>query len=317
MHVIGSVQGGQMQRMKSERHHWWPVCVSRRWGDENGGVTWLLPTGEERRLRHDAHGVIYNGHFIKLGAVANEVTELDQNFEPVFGDADSSFTYVIDWLERLDFAPPSVRGFECRFVPQTASDDDFNRMVECLISLAIRSPMTREACVGLAEKLRGPLSERERNRIIAINMRDMHARCVEAFRGRGMAIVMFSPDREFVFGDGFFHNLSSPGSPPHFARVLAPLTPRLAVLYAIPAQFSSGTRLSSMVVSAEEADALNQVVQVYAKDKIYYRDDKPALIREFIEGRHLEFSGHDNFVEQIVADASCVKHQSIALPMSR
>lgn len=77
-------------------------------------------------------------------------------------------------------------------------------MVESLASLAIRSPMTREAAVSIAERLRGPLPERERNTLITANLRDMHRRAKQAVSERGKATAIFSPHREFVFGDGFW-----------------------------------------------------------------------------------------------------------------
>lgn len=84
-----------MGRTTSERHHWWPECVSARWADGAGGVTWLLPDGSERRARSDAFGVIGNGHYIKLSRTAGETTVWDQNFEDEFQDADGQFPAVI------------------------------------------------------------------------------------------------------------------------------------------------------------------------------------------------------------------------------
>lgn len=151
--------------------------------------------------------------------------------------------------------------------------------------------MTRESCVSLAEHFRGPLAERERNSLIALNMRDMHTRAVQVFGMRGKATAIWSPERELVFGDGFFHNLISPSSTPYSPRILAPLTPRLAVLYAIPMQYMDEPRLSTLVISAGEAEALNHVVQIYARDKIYYRSDKPVLTDEYRAGKHLQLFG--------------------------
>lgn len=289
-----------MATKKSERHHWWPECVSKRWADEKGGVHWLLPTGEDRRARPESFGVIGNGHFIKLGRESGASTSWDQNFEPVFQQADDRFPAVIDWLESLTFEPRMGHGRRSRFLPQPSSDELFAQMVESMTSLAIRSPMTRESCVSLAEHFRGPLAERERNSLIALNMRDMHTRAVKAFGVRGKATAIWSPDREFVFGDGFFHNLISPSGPPHSPCILAPLTPRLAVLYASPTRYVVEPRLSTLVIRAGEADALNHVVQIYACDKLYYRSEKPVLADEYRAGKHLRLSDPGHLVEEMI-----------------
>lgn len=174
-----------MGKTKSERHHWWPECVSQRWADEGGGVNWLLPDGEVRRAKPAAFGVIGNGHFIKLGNTPGEATPWDQNFETEFNNADDRFPAVIEWLKSLDYQPRVGASRRMRFVPQPSSDALFGQMVESLSSLAIRSPMTREACVSLAEHFRGPLPEWERNSLITANMRDMHRCAVRAFGVRG------------------------------------------------------------------------------------------------------------------------------------
>lgn len=292
----------EMGKNKSAGHHWWPECVSRLWADDAGGVHWLLPDGEVRRAKPSSFGVIGNGHFIKLGNKPGEVTPWDQNFKSEFQNADNSFPAIIEWLENLDYQPRIGTSCPMRFVPQPSSDALFAQMVESLASLAIRSPMTREKCVSFAERFRGRLSEWERNSLITANMRDMLRCAVQAFGVSGKATAILSPHREFIFGDGFYHNLTSPSMAPHSPRILAPLTPRLAVLYAQPMQYTVEPRLSTLVVDAQEADALNQVVQVYAREKLFFRSDKPELIDEYRGSKHLHFSSSRNIAEAIVHD---------------
>ncbi len=276
--------------------------MSRRWADDADGVHWLLPDGSERRARPDAFGVIGNGHYIKLSPAAGETTPWDQNFEDEFQDADGQFPAVIAWLEGLNYeARPGVARRD-RFLPQPSTDEQFRKMAESLTSLAIRNPMTREAAVSIAERFRGPLPERERNTLITANLRDMHRRAMQAVSERGKATAVLSPDREFVFGDGFYHNLTTGSMAPPMPRILAPLTPRLAVLYAIPQRYTVEPRLSTLVIDAEEAEGLNQVVQIYAREAIFYRSDRPELIEEFQRAKHLRFASSRNIVEEMVHD---------------
>ncbi|RYG89023.1 MAG: hypothetical protein EON59_02405 [Alphaproteobacteria bacterium] len=262
---------------------------------------WLLPDGTERRARPDAFGVIGNGHFIKLGKAPGDVTPWDQNFEGEFQAADDQFPNVISWLEGLEYEARFSQPGRDRFLPQPATDDQFVRMVQSLTSLAIRSPMTRAAAVSLAEHLRGPLPERERNSLIAANLRDMHRAAMRASE-RGKAAAILSPDREFIFGDGFYHNLTAVGVAASSPRILAPLTPRIAVLYAIPTSYTVEPRFSTLVIDADEAENLNQVVQIYSKDALFYRTQKPRLTEDFQAAQHKRLSSSRNVVETIIHD---------------
>lgn len=290
------------KKTKSERHHWWPECVSIHWADEKGGVHWLLPSGEVKRARPKSFGVIGNGHFIKLGNRPSEITPWDQNFETVFQKADDQFPAVIDWLKALNFEHRFDQTPRQRFIAQPSSQEAFGQMVESLTSLAIRSPMTREACVSLAERLRGPLPEWERNRLITTNMRDMHNRAIRIFGTRGKATVIWSPDRELIYGDGFFHNLTSPSGLPTSPEMLVPITPCLAVLYAIPTKYMDEPRLSTFVVDANEAERLNHVVQIYSHDKLFYRSECPKITEEYRADEHRRFSSPGHIIDQMIHD---------------
>lgn len=61
-----------MDKNESEHHHRWTECVSARWADDAGSVSWMLPDGGERRARPDPFGIISNGNYIKLSRTAGE-----------------------------------------------------------------------------------------------------------------------------------------------------------------------------------------------------------------------------------------------------
>ena len=173
----------KMPKLKSERHHWWPECVSDYWKDSEGLAHWILPDGETRHSPPKNFGVIGNGHYIKLSRDPHEATVWDQNFEDEFGRADSHLRGVIEWLESLDRVDRrNAKDLGSRFLRQDACDENVGLLVEGLVSLAVRSPINRESAVGLAEKLRGSLPERERNAIMGSNMRGCQRRTVELDR---------------------------------------------------------------------------------------------------------------------------------------
>ena len=152
-----------MTKIKSERHHWWPVCVSRHWAGDDGKTGWLKPDGSTIRIPPARLGVIGNGHHIKLGD-SHRDTPWDLSFERVFEKADDAFPDLIRWLERLERRPADgVQELRERFVPQPCTDAELVRITECAVSMAVRGPMNREASVALAESFRGPLPTQERN----------------------------------------------------------------------------------------------------------------------------------------------------------
>lgn len=278
----------EMAVLKSERHHWWPESVSAFWKNEQGVVHWLLPDGTERVAPPKQFGVIGNGHHIKLSSDPNEHTVWDESFEKEFDTADSNFKYVIQWLDTLprEHRTGSVAR---RIISCSVADEQVALLVEGLVSLAVRSPMTREAAVSLAERFRGPLEERERNLIIGMNMRNMHRAAVKDIGTCGKFVALFSPDREFIFGDGFCHNVLSPGGPPMSPRILVPLTPHLSMLYARPMAYTTEPRFMTLVLGPEEVDFCNRTIQVYAKNAVFYANDRPDVEEAFRSGKHLQY----------------------------
>jgi hypothetical protein len=92
----------------------------------------------------------------------------------------------------------------------------------------------------------------------------------------GKFVVNYSQSREFIFGDGFFHNFASVHVP-HYPRMLVPLTPEMALLYARPTQYRVNPRMMTFTADASEAHALNQAVHVYARDNIFFRLEPQRL----------------------------------------
>jgi hypothetical protein len=291
-------------KAKSEKHHWWPLCVSKHWQNAEAKVNWLQRNGEIVPAPPINFGGIGNGHYIKLGRNSDETTPWDQNFEPIFDNADGLFPSVISWLQSLVRKNvPGAKTLTDRFVPQEADDKQIAQLVESLVSLAVRSPMQRETAVGVAEAIRGNvrLPERERNALITMNMRHSHQQAVSQIGTRGKFVVLYSPTREFIFGDGFFHNIRSPVQPQiNSYKMLVPITPEISVLYARPQQYMTEPRLCTFVVSAKEADILNDTVQIYARNCIFFRSGMPTIIAEYKVGTHMRYSDSHNPVDRMI-----------------
>lgn len=289
-----------MATLKSERHHWWPVSVSDRWKDAEGCVHWLLPDGHVRRIPPKNLGAIGNGHHIRLGRDPPEASVWDQTFEKEFQRADDSFPELIDWLGSLHREERASERLPERFVAQDVQDERLGTLMECLVSLVVRSPRSREGAVSLAEHLRGPLPERERNGLIGLNLCHNQRTVTQALGTSGKFVVIHSPKREFIFGDGFFHNITPQIPAMHNPKMLVPLTPALSVLFARPTTYMTNPKLMTLVIRESEADRLNLAVQVYARNAIFYRVDKPVIAPPYQEAKHLTFASHENPVDRLI-----------------
>lgn len=291
----------RMGKLKSARHHWWPECVSRLWASEAGGVHWLRPNGVCTALKPGNLGAIGNGHHIKWSNDQGTRSPWDESFEGVFQTADKNFPGVIKWLEGLPRAPLEVeRRIAERLISVPVANQQFQLLVECLVSLAVRSPMHRDAAIRDAEHFRGAIEPRERSVLIGLNIRNSLRNALQQIGGRGKAMVVFSPAREFIFGDGFFNNLRPPLDHILSPKLFVPLTPRMAVLFTRPSAYTVDPRLVTLVVSNKEADELNLAVQVYAKEAIYYRSECPVLTDHFAQSKHLAFADHRNPIDELI-----------------
>lgn len=296
-----------MWQLKSERHHWWPTSLSNFWCDAEGFINCVSPTGKTYRSTPINIGVIRDGHAIKFANIAGQTTPFDQSFESEFQKADDTFANIIPWLQKLPREARIASPCRDRFQATPVDEERIRGLIEALVSLAVRSPMNRKAAVSLAEELRGPIRPREREALIGLNLRDTHRRVIETFGLRGKIAVIYSPNREFIYGDGFFHNVVSGSSPPTASTIVAPLTPEITVLYAARDHFVVPPKLMTVVISAEEAQTLNNAVQVYACNQIFYRNEKPDITEEYRRNCHLKYEWHSNPIEQFIERMSRVE----------
>ncbi len=289
--------------------------MSQHWKNEDGMVHWLLPDGAVKASFPENFGCIGNGHYIKVGNKPGETTPWDENFEPIFHNADKDFPSVISWLQSLERRnAKDAKTLTDRFIPQNITNKQIAPLVESIVSLAIRSPMQRETAVRTAEAVRGGerLPEWERNSIIAMNMRDSHQRAVSQIGTRGKFSIFYSPEREFIFGDGFFHNVRSPVQYQlNSYKMLVPITPEISVLYACPSQYTTEPRLFTIVITPKEADTLNNMVQIYSRNSLFYRSEKPTIIPDYEGAEHMECVDENNPVDTLISAIPGVRNRQL------
>lgn len=290
-----------MAKLKSERHHWWPEGVSQFWKDEDGFVTRTSSDGNKAKAPPKNFGVIGNAHHIKFGVRGNEGTFFDESFEGEFQKADDNFPSVIEWLHSLDRPIPKTGApLAERMTPQPADEQKLDLLIEGIVSLAVRSPKTRESAVSLAEHLRGPLEGRERNNLIGLNMRNAHRDVLKSTQKTGKFMIAYSPEREFIFGDGFFNNITAPGGFYYTPKIAVPLTPWICAIYARPHSYRAEPRIITATLIANETQIINHAVGVYSKNEVFFRSDEPPLGEEFWVGEHRQYSHPDNPIDDLI-----------------
>jgi len=289
-----------MVKLKSANHHWWPRGVSRNWAAEDGTIGWIKPDGTISRVPSAKLGMIGNGHHIKLGESPGKGDPWDSSFEKEFDEADNNFSTVISWMKSLNRRYMSQICIRERFLPQPATEKQLKQLTESVVSLAIRSPRNREASVSLAEQLRGPLLSSERNVLIGLNMRQSQRIVSDSIGGRAKFAVLFSKNREFIFGDGFFYNFFAVANPPHSPKILAPITPWISVIICRPSSFVVEPPLSTLVLTDDEVERCNDAVQIYSRRALFFRSQQPTLSEHFLSNQHLTYANPENFTDNLI-----------------
>jgi len=125
--------------------------------------------------------------------------------------------------------------------------------------------------------------------LIAINQRHCQKRFFDQMSSLGKIAILVSSEREFIFGDGFFHNFTSSTDAPIRAKIIVPLTPRISLFYVRPQSYFPEPRVSRIELVDNEVKFLNDTVQIYSESQIFYRNDRPDLLDGFKQERFLEY----------------------------
>jgi hypothetical protein len=268
---------------------------------EDGMTGWLKPDGTVLRMPPKNLGVIGNAHHMKFSSSTGKSSPFDSCFESEFDAADNSFPDVVSWLRSLNREYLPDLDHSARFIPQDYTNDMLTALTECAVSLAVRSPRNREASVGIAERLRGPISSPERETLIAYNMQSSQRVVSDKIGANGKYVVLFSNSKEFIYGDGFFHNVCGVLTPRVGAKIFAPITPDISVCIMYPGSFRVEPRLSTIVLSDEEIDFCNNAVQIYSRQALYFRSEKPEIHEAYASGRHLVYASTENSMDFLLS----------------
>lgn len=288
------------KEIKGELHHWWPRKLSEFWADENGAVTWVAPDGTEKPSKPETWGAIRNGHTVNFGP------EWKSSFEGAFNRADTNFPYVVNDLLQVDSDfrhrdEPVAK----RLHPVKIDGTTLENLRECIASLIVRLPQNRNQAIATAEYYRGSIdNKRERDNLIALNLFHQLGTTTKSLYG-GKFILVFSERDEFIFGDGFYHNVSPGHGTATNIKIVVPLTPNLVVIYFRPMEYVSEPNAFSVRIEGSEVQAFNDLIQVYSKNMLFFRSQRPQLLPAFERGEHLQFEYHRlPWLQEIIDEAA-------------
>ena len=298
------------RRLKSAKHHWWPRCVSKHWVGRDGRVGRLTPDGSVRRVSPSSLGSIKNAHLIRFDR--DDPTFWDQDFEDEFSQADGTFPRVIQWLN--DVRAESARrpkGERYRYTEIGSTQQKRRYLAVCLVSLAVRSPSNRESVASMVRQVRDEpnIPPWEIDNLVRANMGNAQKKLSER-AGEGKFAILLSKRREFIFGDGFHHNVRSPVQGLPSPRMLVPVTPKIAVIYVIPRRWREEPRLVCKTLTSEEVEWVNYGVQVYSKSEVFFKSEKPSTTDAFKTQTFQGFRTRENVVDNLIDSIPGVHNHS-------
>ncbi|WP_210168344.1 hypothetical protein [Devosia sp. Root685] len=285
---------------RSKNHHWWPVGLQSYWSDRNGDVSWIDPDGSvgKKKSANRQIGYKIHGHTMLRGGV------WETNFESDF-DIDDQVHDIIAYLRQLSPLGHTLSEFMallrlglkkdrkladlCKI--HHISDQRSRDLLLLLYSLLIRSPSNRFKNASFPSHFGLPMSDD----VGKANMRQSYllakGACQSGVLTNRFFVVLHSDWKNFICGDGYLDWLS--GSLPSVrGRALIPLTPNLCIYVCTPRVMRKDRNCASLRAAPWMVDQINEIVQIYSKDKLFFRGRRPQLTNEFTKRQFLEHSDY-------------------------
>lgn len=284
---------------KSKNHHWWPVGLQSYWADRTGDVSWIEPDGKvikkrsvNRKIGHKIHGhtvfrgTVWESNFEVEFDVDNKVHQVIgalQGLKP-FGSTVKEFSNLI-WLIRRKDRP--LRDM-CNFYHL---DEELHRTLLLFIfSLLIRSPRNRFQYEGYSSMVGLPPDEEVGKVNMAQNFEIAKQLCQNGLISNQYFVFLHSPLKRFIFGDGSLDWVTKGLLANRInGKALLPLTPHLCVYFCTPMFMRNTPNCASLYVAPWIVDWVNDITQIYSKDKLFYLGKPPKLSKAFSQR---QFLGH-------------------------
>ncbi len=294
----------------SKNHHWWPVGLQSYWADRAGDVSWIEPNGKigKKRSVNRKIGFKIHGHTIFHGAV------WESNFEGEF-DIDNEVHKIIPALQEMKpfgrtpkefFTLIKMLGKKNRSLRDMCKiyhlEEELHRNLLLLMhSLLIRSPGNRSRYEGYPKMIGLPPNEEIGKANMAQNYQIAKKLCQKGLISNQYFVLMHSPLKKFIFGDGSLDWLTSGLVANRInGRTLLPLTPHLCVYFCTPMSMRSSPNCASFSVAPWIVAWINDITQIYSKDRIFFHGKPPKIADSFRRRQFLEHAEKtDTLIEML------------------
>ena len=304
---------------RSRNHHWWPVGLQRHWIDKKGNVSWIEPGGEISRKQVENRKIGYkiHGHTMFQGStwetnfendfdIDNEVHVIADELKGLkhFGRKPSEFIGLTSLLFRKD---RTLRDM-CKFYDL---NEQLHRNLLLLIhSLLIRSPAKRfryehyPEMAGLPPDKDVGKANMNQNYAIAKKL------CREGLISNQYFVLLHSPLKRFIFGDGSLDWLTDGLVAGRITgQAIVSLTPNLCVYFCTPTRMRRSPNCASLGVAPWIVDWVNEITQVYSRDRLFFRGKAPLLTEAFRKGEFLEHGKRADDLIDMLDDIAGINKQ--------
>lgn len=276
--------------IRAELHHWWPQSLLRNWANDEGLISQVFTDGRIIKHKNTRNlAAVRNAHVIKLDKIP---TVWDQSFESYFQEVDSAFPDLIKFIVGLPRKEKSQSLLlQDRLQECSVTDEQIEKLKDAMLSLIARGPKLRNSVENQTNYYQSRFNipkPKVPDLLINLNLRNGY----DTFKKniiRGKYLVLFSLEKEFIFGDGFFNNFNEATNAPTSPKYLIPLLPNACVFYARPMSYTSHPRLMTALLNNEEVDYINRTTMIYSKDNVFYRNDSPDLIDDFKKNEYRQY----------------------------
>jgi len=176
-----------------ENHHWWPEGLSSHWMNNYNLINVITPNEKTFCSPPKKLGCIAGGHNVIL----NKPSKFDHTFEGEFDKVDSDFKMVIEVLTEVIKKHLKYNISEVTYYEHSYDNEFLNNLCNCMVSLLVRAPMTRNEIVGIVEAIGTPMSKKDFKMLSAANMIGKLDEITKRLKDKGKFVILYSKDYLF------------------------------------------------------------------------------------------------------------------------
>lgn len=280
---------------KSKNHHWWPVALQSYWTDKAGDVSWIDSEGKthKKRAANRKIGFKIHGHTTLQGsgweynfestfAIDNKIHEIVGKLKALrpFGLSPSDLAAAI----RLCLQRDANLHHWCKFY--NIDEATHRNLLLLIYSLLVRSPANRSRCESFSRLCGLPDDEDVGKENMAQMFSAAQKVCRDGLISNHYFVLLHSPRKRFVCGDGYLDWLTDAlTSYSARGKALVPITPAICLYFCTLRTTQPSPNCASLFAAPWMVDAVNEIIQIYSRDKLFFMGRPPELNDAFKQGK--------------------------------